>query len=80
MFYSKEEINQLVAGVQEGKTQQQILDEMYPKSQYQCMSDCAVENMRSFSLIGAIYNYFTKKEQPKFQNACFECLECADCI
>ncbi|MGE4273984.1 MAG: hypothetical protein AB7E31_14160 [Desulfitobacterium sp.] len=78
MYYSKEEIKIIVAGMQEGKDYNQILDEMFPKSEYQCMYDCAIENMRSFSLIGAIYNFITKKGKPMIQKPC-DCYECIDC-
>ncbi|HHY26294.1 MAG TPA: hypothetical protein GX523_06005 [Desulfitobacterium dehalogenans] len=80
MYYTKQEIDKIVAGMQEGKTYAQIKDEMYPKSENQCMYDCAIENMRSFSLIGAIYHAVTKKRKTVLQNPCTECLECADCI
>ncbi|MEA5024180.1 hypothetical protein SDC9_09290 [bioreactor metagenome] len=80
MYYTKEEVNIIVAGMQEGKTYNEIMDEMYPKSEYQCLYDCAMENMRSFSLIGAIYNAITKKGRTMLKNPCTECLECADCI
>ncbi|ACL18631.1 hypothetical protein DesLBE_2779 [Desulfitobacterium sp. LBE] len=80
MYYTKEEINTILAGMQEGKTYAQIMDEMHPRSELLCLYDCAEENMRSFSLIGAIYNAITKKGKPKLQNPYTECLECADCL
>ncbi|AGA67941.1 hypothetical protein Desdi_0395 [Desulfitobacterium dichloroeliminans LMG P-21439] len=74
-MYNREEIKAITAGMQEGKTYAQIMDEMYPISEYQCMYDCALENMRSFSLIGAIYNFITKKEPSTVQRPCTECYD-----
>ena len=81
MYYgTKEEIKTIVAAMQEGKTYSEIMDELYPVSKEQCMYDIAEENMRSFSLIGSIYSFITKKGQQVLKNPITECLECADCI
>lgn len=79
MFYNREEIQAIVTGMKEGKTYSEILDELYPKSEYQCIYECAMENMRSYSLIKTIYNALTKKEQPAAQRPCTECLTCVEC-
>jgi hypothetical protein len=79
MIYTREEIQKFVDGMNEGKSYSEIVDELYPTSEYECMYQCALENMRSFSLIKTIYNYLTKKAQPALRS-CEECLTCVDCI
>jgi len=77
MLYTRSEIQAFVAGMKEGKTYSEIFDELYPKSEYQCIIECALENKKSFSLIDIIYNYFIKKEQPVLQ-PCAKCLTTVD--
>jgi len=76
MYYSKEEINKMIALSNEGKTYYQIMEELYPKSEIQCLYERLEESRTSFSLIGAIYNFFAKKSTPLSQHSCTECIEC----
>jgi len=64
--YSREEIQKIVNVMKEGKTYAEALDQLYPKSEYECIYECAMENMRSFSLIELIYNVLTKKRSLQF--------------
>ncbi len=75
---TQEEIKKVVDGINEGKTYGEVMEELYPKSVEQCLYECAVENMRSFSLIITIYYAMTKKAQPE-PIPC-DCLPCADCL
>lgn len=79
MMYSKEEMKLFVDGMKEGKTYSEIVDELYTKYEYQCLYDCVLENMRSFSLIDVIKSLLSKKELPAIQ-PCEECIPCVDCI
>ncbi|MGI6225633.1 MAG: hypothetical protein ACOYJ1_05180 [Peptococcales bacterium] len=76
MYYDRNEVQAFVVGMQEGKTYAEILDELYPKTEYECVYECAIENMRSFSLIETFINALTKREQPVLQPC--NCL-CEDC-
>lgn len=76
--FTREEMQKIIDGLNEGKTYGEMMDELYPKSVEQCLYECAVENMRAFSLIKTIYNYLTKKAQPE-PIPC-DCLPCTDCL
>ncbi|MGI6679820.1 MAG: hypothetical protein ACOX2Q_12490 [Dehalobacterium sp.] len=73
MMYSKEEMKLFVDGMKEGKTYSEILDELYPKSEYDGLYDCVLENMRSISLVDVVKSLLTKKELPALR-------PCVDCI
>lgn len=77
--YSREEIQRIVNGIKEGKNYSDVVEELYPKSESQCIYECAIEYRRSFSLFETIFNVFAKKEKQAFEFPCTECLTCTDC-
>ena len=62
----------------EGKTYTDIINEYHEElnaqDEYHCIYECALENMRSYSVLKTIYYAITKKKQPVTLKPCTDCL------
>ena len=78
MFYNKEEIQFIIEGLNAGKTYTDIINEYHEElnaqDEYHCIYECALENMRSYSVLKTIYYAITKKKQPVTLKPCTDCL------